>query len=81
MRTNNLDCGSDYLDLKTLSKRLSLSPRTLRSHIYDPDDPLPAYRIGGKLIFRWEAVQQWVERRAVVTTTAADIERMAAELL
>lgn len=49
------------LDLRGLSKRLSLSPRTLRTWIADPERPLPAYRVGGKLLFRWPEVVRWLE--------------------
>ncbi len=54
-----------YIDLQELSERLSLSPRSIRTYVTRSDNPLPAYRIGGKLLFRWDEVEKWVERHRV----------------
>ena len=52
----------DLITLKELSKRLSLSPRTIRAWVHDPERAMPAYHVGGKLLFRWGEVERWVER-------------------
>lgn len=53
---------ADYLDLTQLSKRLSLSRRTLRAWAKDPTLRLPAYCVNGKLLFRWSEVVRWLEQ-------------------
>jgi hypothetical protein len=50
-----------FVDVKVLSERLSLSPRTLRSYIADSLHPLPAYKLNGELLFRWSEVVSWIE--------------------
>ena len=62
-----------FLDLAQLAKRLCLSRRTIRSHVADPADPLPAYRLGGKLLFRWKAVEAWLETHRVRPLNPDDI--------
>lgn len=57
--------GDHYLDLREIGKRLSTSGRTIRAWIHDPVHPLPAYRVGGKLLFRWSEVQAWVRQHRV----------------
>ena len=54
----------DYLDLKTLSRRIGLSTRTLRAAIHDPVDPLPAY-LAGKWLVKWTEAERWVRRHRV----------------
>ena len=54
-----------YLSLKSLAEYTSLSTRTLRHWINDPEDPLPAYRVGGKLLFKWSEVERWIKRHRV----------------
>lgn len=66
-------CGEGYIDLKTLGKLLGLSPRTLRTCVHDAADPVPAYRVGGKLLFRWSEVEAWVARRRVIAESLDDM--------
>ena len=47
--------ATHFVDLGTVVQRLSLSPRTIRKWVVDPIDPLPAYRVGGKLLFAYES--------------------------
>jgi len=52
------DC---FCDLRTLSKRSCLSVRTLRGDLKDPENPLPHYRKGGKVLVRWSEFCQWMD--------------------
>ena len=56
-----------YIDINELSTRASLSPRTLRGWVRDAVNPLPAYRVGGKLLFRWCEVVAWIEGQRIGT--------------
>ena len=54
---------SQFLGLAAVAQRLSLSPRTIRKWVRNPDHPLPAYRIGGKLLFEYEnEVVGWIKK-------------------
>ena len=67
----------DYVDLKQLAKRLPISQRTLRAWVRDAVSPLPAYRIGGKLLFRWCEVVAWIEGQRV---RAIDVDELINQL-
>jgi predicted transcriptional regulator len=74
-----LDGG--YIDIKELSARMSLSVRTLRILIKQPNNPLPAYKVVGKLIFHWAEVTKWVEQFRVKTIdTKAIVQSITAKL-
>ena len=49
-----------FLDLTTLAKRSCLSVRSLRDHLKDPFNPLPAFRLKGKILVSWSEFQQWL---------------------
>jgi excisionase family DNA binding protein len=40
-----------------------LSRRTLQDLINDPQDPLPSYRVGGKILVRRSEFDRWMSRR------------------
>ena len=62
-----------YLSLKTVAEHTSLSTRRLRDWVSDPEDPLPAYRVGGKLLFKWVEVERWIRRHRVSAVPVDDI--------
>ena len=69
---------TDYLGLKDTCKRTGLSPRTLRAWVHDPVCPLPAYRVGGKLLFKWSDVERWIQQFRV---KPVDVRAVADEFL
>ena len=54
-----------YLSLRGLSQYLSISQRRLRTYVHDIVSPLPAYRIGARLVFRVSEVDRWMAARRV----------------
>ncbi len=52
-----------YLSLKGLAGYASLSRRTLQDLINAPRDPLPSYRVGGKILIRKSDFDRWMTRR------------------
>jgi hypothetical protein len=71
------DC---YIDIRELSRRLGLCPRTIRTLAADPVNPLPAYRPRGKLIFRWVEVEVWLSRfRVQPMSVDALVDELLAE--
>lgn len=55
-----------FLDLKTLAAYSSCSVRWLRDRLVDRANPLPHYRIGGKLLIQRNEFDQWMEEHRVV---------------
>lgn len=61
---------NDIISVASLSQRLDCSPKTIRDWLYRQRktasvDPLPHYRIGGLVRFRWSEVEAWILRRRV----------------
>ncbi|MEM8549172.1 MAG: hypothetical protein AAGF10_00125 [Verrucomicrobiota bacterium] len=54
-----------YIDLAELTGRLPLSRRSVRRYVTDAAYPMPAFRVGGKLIFHWPSVVSWLENHRV----------------
>ena len=52
-----------YLDLRALSTYCHLSRRRLQDLLNDPHDPIPAYRVGAKLLVRRSEFDAWMARR------------------
>jgi excisionase family DNA binding protein len=52
-----------YLSLKGLAGYASLSRRTLQDLVNDSQDPLPSYRVGGKILVRRSDFDRWMIRR------------------
>jgi len=51
----------EWLDLKALTGYACVSERTLREWIHRPENPLPAVRVGTKLLVRRTSFDQWLE--------------------
>jgi excisionase family DNA binding protein len=51
----------EWLDLKALERYACVSERTLREWIHRPVDPLPAVRVGSKLLVRRSTFDLWLE--------------------
>lgn len=52
-----------FLSLKGLAGYSSLSRRKLQDLINSPQDPLPSYRVGSKILVRRSEFDLWMARR------------------
>jgi excisionase family DNA binding protein len=72
----------EWLDLKALQQYACVSERTIREWIHRPMDPLPASRVGGKILVRRSAFDRWLEAHQVKTVDVSCIvEELAAEVM
>ena len=55
----------EWLDLKALQRYACVSERTLRDWIHRPDNPLPAVRVGTKLLIRRSTLDRWLQAHEV----------------
>lgn len=55
----------EWLDLKSLMQYACVSERTLRNWIHRAVDPLPAVRVGTKILVRRSTFDQWLENHRV----------------
>jgi excisionase family DNA binding protein len=49
-----------YLSIKALSAYSGIGVRTLRAHLVNPLNPIPSYRVGGKVLVRTSEFDQWM---------------------
>ena len=57
--------GAEWLDLKALRLYACVSERTLREWIHRSANPLPAARVGTKILVRKSTFDQWLENHMV----------------
>jgi excisionase family DNA binding protein len=55
----------EWLDLRRLTGYAAVSERTLRAWIHSPVEPLPAVRVGAKILVRKSDFDHWLEQHAV----------------
>jgi len=58
---NECRAGLEWLGLRELTQYAALSERTLRARIHSPVDPLPAVRMGGKILVNRRAFDAWLQ--------------------
>jgi excisionase family DNA binding protein len=51
----------EWLDLKALTGYACVSERTVREWIHRPTNPLPAVRVGAKMLIRRRTFDGWLE--------------------
>ena len=69
---------AEWLDLKALRGYACVSERTLREWIHRPENPLPAVRVGTKLLVRRSTLDRWLEAHQV---KQVDVGCMVEEIL
>jgi excisionase family DNA binding protein len=57
--------GPEWMDLKALRRHACISERTLREWIHRPVNPLPAARVGTKMLVRRSVFDRWLEAHQV----------------
>jgi excisionase family DNA binding protein len=73
--------GAEWMGLKQLTQYANLSERTLRAWIHAPVDPLPAVRVGGKILVRRSELDAWLARHRVKPLDALDLDGIVREAL
>ncbi len=71
-----------WLDLQALTQYACVSNRTLRTWINSAHDPLPASRIGGKILVRRRDFDGWLEAHRLTTADRVNaiVEQLVTEL-
>lgn len=55
----------EWMDLKSLQRYADVSERTLREWIHRAVDPLPAVRVGTKILVRRSVFDAWLEAHQI----------------
>jgi excisionase family DNA binding protein len=73
-----------WFSLRALADYSSLSRRTLQDLVHDATDPIPSYKVGGKILVRRSEFDAWMTRRrnqkalAAARLAAADARALLA---
>ena len=59
--------SAEWMDLKALTQYACVSERTLREWIHRGENPLPAVRVGTKILVRRSVFDQWLESHRLET--------------
>jgi excisionase family DNA binding protein len=57
--------GAEWMALKALQEYACVSERTLRQWVHRAIDPLPAVRVGTKLLIRRSTFDTWLEAHQI----------------
>ena len=68
-----------YLTLRGLADYSGIAPSTLRAYLNDPAHPLPAYQLGGRLLFRVSEFDRWIEAHR--RRPRVDVDAIVADVL
>ena len=71
----------EWLGLRELSVYANVSERTLRSWIRSPRDPLPAKKVGGKVLVRRSDFDRFLEGHQFEPLAAIDVDRIVDEVV
>ncbi len=71
----------EWLSLRGLGEHAQVSERTLRGWIHSPVDPLPAVRIGGKILVRRREFDTWLERHKITPLESLQVDGIVREVL
>jgi len=71
----------EWLDLRALQDYACVSERTLRSWIHRAEDPLPASRVGSKILVRRSVLDRWLEGHPLRPTEGVDVAGMVDEMV
>lgn len=70
--------GREWFDLKALTQYASVSERTVREWVHRAADPLPAVRVGTKILVRRAEFDRWLERHRL---DPIDLGRIVEEMV
>ena len=71
----------EWLSLRGLGEYAQVSERTLRAWINSPVDPLPAVRVGGKILVRRADFDAWLQRHKIEPLATGDVDAIVREVV
>lgn len=71
----------EWIDLKALTAYASVSERTLREWVHRAVNPLPAARVGTKILVRRGVFDRWLEAHPLVPADSVDVDATVKQIL
>lgn len=72
---------AEWLGLRHLAEYSDTSERTLRGWINSPVDPLPAVRIGGKILVGRRDFDSWLRRHRIIPAESIDVNAIVEQIV
>jgi len=69
------------MDLKTVTEYVCVSDRTIRNWVHRSINPLPAVRVGTKILVRRAVLDKWLESHPLTPGDSIDVEATVREIL
>jgi excisionase family DNA binding protein len=73
--------GREWFDLRALTMYAAVSERTLREWLHRSLNPLPAVRVGTKILIRRSTFDAWLEKHPLIPADSIDINETVNEIL
>ena len=73
--------GREWLDLRGLTMYAAVSERTIREWLHRSLNPLPAVRVGTKILIRRSTFDAWLERHPLIPASSIDVNETVNEIL
>lgn len=80
-RTGSEKIGAEWLGLRQVTEYANVSERTVREWIHSPLDPLPAAKVGGKILVRKSDFDAYLERHKVRPSGSVDLGGIVEEII
>lgn len=83
MELKNLRNGSlpEWMDLKAMRAYACVSERTIREWLHRGPRPLPAVRVGTKILIRRSVFDGWLESHPLTPTQSLDVNSTVDEII
>ena len=79
--SNSRTIETQWLDLRSLAGYASISERTAREWIHRPVDPLPAVRVGTKILVKRGDFDRWLGAHPLIAAETLDVGSTVDEIL
>ena len=73
--------GMEWLDLRCLRLYAAVSERTIREWLHRAINPLPAVRVGMKILVRRSTFDAWLEQHPLIPAESLNVNETVNEIL
>jgi excisionase family DNA binding protein len=73
--------GREWLDLRGLTMYAAVSKRTIREWLHRSLNPLPAVRVGTKILVRRSTFDAWLEKHPLIPADSINVNETVNEIL
>jgi excisionase family DNA binding protein len=71
----------EWFDLRGITMYAAISERTVREWLHRSLNPLPAVRVGTKILIRRSAFDAWLEKHPLIPADSIDVNETVNEIL